>query len=1126
MPGKVNPNADAFQGQTTTSNIASVQNNQKSGGRSADTIEIVSELQLTRSSIEELVNIEKGNISQSTANDVYNSRGRSYQPDTTSAKDDSFKSLGSVKAEFERGFKKQLMDSLLGSDFKENLKKSLNNLADQAGVELKDLPNALGKEATNRMLASMKDSGAGNQLMTTLSKKTGNIIDKAGKGFNTGISNYMTKMGSEATQIGSVFSGLTGAAGAAVGPLISLAASLAPIVIALAALDYALEPVMEGLEGIGQALKGIIGTSRRQDEEEARRVENQKARIKADQEALVNLQFQIIQDAAKKVEDVWDSVLATVNMSQGYTKESMQDLMSQYAQRLRDEGLSSVVSAADISDNLAKVVQGGLSGQAAEEFAYIATILSNAMPNQDWFGMASDYATIASQAVKNGMSQQDALEYANAELETFASNVLYSSRQLAGGFSTSLSNVSDLFSDAVKIANTSRVGDAAAISGVLTAVSAVTSAISSDSVASEIVSAVTKAATGGNSSDIVALRSLAGINASNTEFLAALANNPQQVFENIFRNLGRMQTMSSSNYMEVAEGLSGIFGVSMDALAQVDFDYLANAVSQMQVNTSSLAENMALLEAGESKSNADQQRIQEINQYMIEEGLSYVLDNEAARAIQENMWAEQRANQIMENMFAVDLQGSALDLLTSICKAVGNVINILNPFSWFSKGETVNLTAMEGKAQRADLAQLLELGKVGQGNAQQFKYLTTTGQDLNLAPDLVTRFGGVSQTAAVRSQIESLYGNGLVNPGGALVYGSSSGGFFSPAAATVGNMAVVAKKSTGNGHWGAIDKLNAQLDAVFGKKTTAGTPFSQYTWATTSKSITSALGSYASGALTTTPNARVSNTSATQSAQKATNTKFQQMIDSIDKYVSQNKSYSDWVSDSKKFGIASYQTALANAGLDETTLAGKFQEAQSKAVSERTYKREQSEDEFWERGGVFWTKFMPDYADKIYEYNDSIIENQTTMIGNQTIQITDEQMMIANQQMLITILTQNTSTLNKFFDKHKEFYASWIDYYINHSAYTRDTLSAATIAGVQNAEKSEYGDAILGLAEALTSNEVNLLDPTVQQNVLLSKILLTLETIMQQGNMVSSDRSTAGNSLTSTLSSLGLGQLG
>ena len=86
---------------------------------------------------------------------------------------------------------------------------------------------------------------------------------------------------------------------------------------------------------------------------------------------------------------------------------------------------------------------------------------------------------------------------------------------------------------------------------------------------------MTKAATGGNASDIVALRSLAGINASNTEFLRAFAQDPQKIFSELFTNLSKLQNMSQDAYMEVAEGLSSIFGLSMDSFARVDFAYLA-----------------------------------------------------------------------------------------------------------------------------------------------------------------------------------------------------------------------------------------------------------------------------------------------------------------------------------------------------------------------------------------------------------------------------------------------------------------------------------------------------------------------------------------------------------------------
>ena len=80
---------------------------------------------------------------------------------------------------------------------------------------------------------------------------------------------------------------------------------------------------------------------------------------------------------------------------------------------------------------------------------------------------------------------------------------------------------------------------------------------------------------------------------------------------------------------------------------------------------------MKLLASGQTTTTAEQLKMQQINQYMIEEGLAYVVDNAAARMIQEHMWDEQIARQITEATFAVDLAGSSLELLASI-ESVGN----------------------------------------------------------------------------------------------------------------------------------------------------------------------------------------------------------------------------------------------------------------------------------------------------------------------------------------------------------------------------------------------------------------------------------------------------------------------
>ena len=110
-------------------------------------------------------------------------------------------------------------------------------------------------------------------------------------------------------------------------------------------------------------------------------------------------------------------------------------------------------------------------------------------------------------------------------------------------------------------------------------------------------------------------------------------NKEQKIFSTLFSNLASMQSMSPDNYMEVAEGLSDIFGIDKSALARVDFNYLAKAISAMNTNSRSLEENLALLESGQTRTSAEQLKAQEINSVILEEGLAYVIDSEAGRMI-------------------------------------------------------------------------------------------------------------------------------------------------------------------------------------------------------------------------------------------------------------------------------------------------------------------------------------------------------------------------------------------------------------------------------------------------------------------------------------------------------------
>ena len=719
-------------------------------------------------------------------------RGKSFFDDVTDEFEKSFKeaAFGPAKQVLEQSvanFAKQLDTDVsnLGKKVGELLGKKVGDafkdspIGKQLSKEWKDIGNQFSKMSSDfanqaadwlkkgQQSASSSNSDSGGGLnpediidttatiedMATGARDFVGKMSKAGEGAATA-SKELSVVGQTAAKTGTGLiaagesAGALEAGAAAAGtalPVLTLAIVAGAIVI-----DKFTEcfgPAIEGFKKWAGALKSAGNYVQSQNR---KNIEYYNERVKADYDTIVKKPFELLAEAAESAYSTWDNVLRTVSATQGYDKAGVQSLWSNFAQRLKDENLDSVVSSADIMGNLESVLKQGLSGKVAEEFAYIATTLNNAIPTEDFFQYASTYASIAANAVKNGADQEEALKIANSELGSFASNLLYASRELSGGFSTKLTNAASLFEESTKIAMTSRTGDISNISGVLTSVAATVGAIAPD-LADGIVSAVTSAAMGGNSPELTALRSLAGVGASNTAFLQELARNPQKIFSTLFSNLAGMQGMSKDNYMEVAEALSQVFGISMDAFARVDFDYLAKSIDSMQLNDKSLKQNMEALVSGQTTTNEEQLKMQQINQYMIDEGLAYVLDNEVARSIQQHMWDEQMKRELQATTYAVEIQGGALEFLQGIKDTADNIRNFLNPVSWFKKAGNMIMQTVKAEAMHQDLSTIVEQGKVGNGNTAVLKNLTANSpQKLDVGQQsYVTLMGAQSAVKSV-----------------------------------------------------------------------------------------------------------------------------------------------------------------------------------------------------------------------------------------------------------------------------------------------------------------------------------------------------------------------------------------
>ena len=1075
------------------------------------------------------------------------------------------RNTGDPLADFETGIKEQLLDSLAGGNFKKNMQSALDTFAKEFGHDIRDLPNEAGRALTKKAMDAFGDSKVGKffeqkakNIGQSLLKRFDGLGDEGaaakdgilkvidafkGKGQSGGqIGDLAGKLGDVVTKGdgasklpeaikngGQVMNAIKGGgkglgqlakspvAEQAITGIAKFAAKLGPWGLLIAGIIITAVKVLgPALKGFGELVKALGKSFNREEELRKKRVENATKRLTDDVEYMAKRPFEILEKATEEWYNAWDNNLRKIGQTQGYDKEATYALYEEYAERLREDNLASVINATDIIDKLSTVLDSGLTGTAATEFAYIATKLSAAIPTQDFFSYVDTYSSIAANAIAQGKTGKQALHEANKQLEDFASNLLYSSRELAGGFSTGLKNSSDLFNKAYQIAQSAKTYNASEISGTLTSVSAIIGAVAPD-LAGSLVDNVVQAAIGGNNNtSLVALRSLAGINAGNTEFLRAMAEDPQSVFSTLFTNLANMQNMSPDNYMEVAEGLADVFGIDKAAFARVDFNYLADAISSMNTNNKSLEENLKLLESGQTTTSAEQLKAQEINSVILEEGLAYVIDSEAGRMIQQHMWDEQIANELANTEYAVSLQGAALQFLEGIRKSMTTLLNFLNPIGFLNKSiANMTQTIAESIGNDQDIKEILKLGAVG-SNTTSFYNLTTRGKDLKLVDSLVEMYGGTKGTALnTVADWTRKAGNIYSNIGMGLLTGIAM-----PSADQFNQRL---DSITGSGTYGQLADMFGASDSV---RVT-----SRYNWGVVGKSLAKAIQS-SSMNTNTIGGVYSGSSSASQRALADANSKFQEFLDTAEE-ASKTMTYETWISGAKDMGISDFAEALKNYGRTEEEVRAYFEDnrAQEGARQEQARKTDEQlfRDEnrgFWDytsgSSGVFqsaiWFPFFGDgqkydtrmsaidQALSILQHRVGLGEEHTVIGGLEEI---SDKLGDTTRYTVISALdairTDISSTFVTSSSMFQQCLRAWVNYIAESKAYTESVSKSSAWSDLQAAQQDQRNEATLALAEALkvfSAEELQKMDPQLQSNVLLGQILVVLQTIMQQNNTV------------------------
>lgn len=1009
------------------------------------------------------------------------------------------------------GFMDAIEDSVTGP-YKKQMQDAINQITEGLNLsDYRDIPYQIGKNISDAF-----DSGSFNlkdifKPAAQASEGAANTFNSAAQSIDASGTLMGNSMESAATSTASVSAGFKG-----------LVSSGGEYLATLHLFTAFTEGASVALEGFGNMLAEAGKSVNRDSDTMTQEAKNATKRLLADVETLVRRPFQILEEAAKELYAAWDNNIRVINQTQGYTKDNLQSLMSTYGVRLEAEGLSKVISGADVISSLKSILESGLSGQIAEEFAIEATKLQAAIPTQNFFGLAGSYGQLASQAMMRGMSMPEAIAYATAQLEIFASNVLYAGRQISGGFSTGLTNATDIFEKAVNIASTAGLDktNLGALTGVLAAISSITGAIAPD-LASGLLESVYSAATGGNVTNLVALRSLAGVNASNTEFLNALVQNPQQTLYTLFSNLASMQTMEPQAYMEVAEGLSNIFGLSTSDISRIDFALVAKAIRDMSVSSASLDENMALLQSGQSTTTDAILKTQQINEYMIKEGLMYVLDSEASRAIQEHMWDEQLNAELMENTYGVELVGSTREFFVSIKSAFSKLLSVLTLGSisldnnGLSIGNKVIQSYLEGHNWEKDIESSLRATAVGsQTNSEAWYYLTernTTGRqyarNIKSYLSMLGAYSNVDQYRRDRDTVNSyIIGTAVAASGlGLLAQGlwSASGG---PGMMTLSDFADIYK------HAGPRTFDASGLNRAYS---------SSYGWGSSiTKSqmrAANGFGKYAGY----TPRQISELLTQTSTSQSALQTNFQQMLGAIESYVSRGQTYSDWVNAAGSFGISNYGETISNLGYSENDIKEYYSQFEAKKATEEA-KQEHEADTIVREAiqrflGTSESVTFENYQSSLYDKLDIIslvlgTSQDNSDAGSLGTSIMGRMSSIWSQEVLnggyLNDINGNISSLKNFFIG---------DYLAGTKGYEK---RLDTITGSKN---DNLLTSVNQLATALlASNDTagELKSPVVQMNTILAAILVAVEAIRNQNS------TTPPNiSLSEALSGLATGQL-
>lgn len=498
--------------------------------------------------------------------------------------------------------------------------------------------------------------------------------------------------------------------------------------------------IIGGFEAVGEALDNYINMGFKASGE---LVKIGLDKIRQDVKTMSAYQIDVYQEATQKIYSAWDKNLSQVSATQGYTKEAINQLQQEVAQRLDELGFENAINAADFTDVLASALSANLGGELANEFAVQSMILQKAVPEFNSQSMAEQFAAIWTRAMKESGAEGDEKEKAGREAMVDAME------QVAGAIKTieKTTDGNNQFIKQVPAYLTKAEEMVARAGGSVDKVAELTTQMMAaegplasltpqlSGFTGELVDILTSQ----NNSTAVALRAIMhdlneDIGITATDFLKSFMNDTQGTLETAYRAIDEFinLNMNPAAEQEFYEAMTSLFGISAEKLSQVNFGDIADELSNInsEMNKESLKAAQQLLKEGETATLQEQLVNNTANLLLSTNAVADTLDNAIMRELEKHELSLEKLVYETVATQSVDLAESTLEFFRKISDVILTVIDPLGfvrgLFGFVTTSVDTVYSAMENIESYKTVAGLSSVGE-RTAEAEKNTYANTVG---------------------------------------------------------------------------------------------------------------------------------------------------------------------------------------------------------------------------------------------------------------------------------------------------------------------------------------------------------------------------------------------------------------